>query len=158
MPEPGRLRLPAGYGEFEPFTIETAPSWDDVEPRLESARNYWVAVSDALGPHVVPVWGIWNDLSFTFSTDPSSRKGKALAKGSRCSVHLESGDDVVIVQGRPEVLPADLLDRFLDAYVKKYGVIIDPDDPTQIIYRIVPDLAMTWIEEDFARTAARWEF
>ena len=158
MPEPGRLRLPKGYGEFEPFTIETAPSWDDIEPRLEFSKNYWIAVSDAAGPHSVPVWGIWSDLSFIFSSDPKSRKGRAIAAGSSCQMHLESGDEVVIVTGRIEPLPSDLLVRFLDAYKEKYGVLIDPADPATAIYRLIPDRAMTWIESDFQQSAARWEF
>ena len=158
MPEPGRLNLPAGYGDFEPFTIETTPGWDDVEPKLELARNYWVSVADHKGPHSVPVWGVWIDLSFIFSSDPRSRKGKAIAVGSACQVHLESGDDVVIVEGTIEVLPAELLTRFMTAYEEKYDVLIDPADPATAIYRLEPVQAMTWIEADFLRTATRWEF
>jgi hypothetical protein len=158
MPEPDRLRLPKGYGSFEPFTIESAPGWDEFEPRLEFARNYWVSVCDLAGPHSVPVWGIWSDLSFIFSSDPASRKGRAIAAGSPCQMHLESGDDVVIVSGRIEMLPADMLLKFLDAYEEKYGVLIDPADPSSAIYRLIPERAMTWIERDFQQTAARWEF
>jgi hypothetical protein len=158
MPEPGRLNLTKGYGTFEPFTIENAPRWDDIEPRLEAAHNYWIAVSDELGPLSVPVWGIWSDLSFTFATDPKSRKGRAIAAGSRCQVNLESGDDVVIVVGRVEQVHEGQWEPFLDAYLKKYGVQVFPDDPTQIILRVIPDVAMTWLEMDFANSAARWEF
>jgi hypothetical protein len=158
MPEPSRLRLPAGYGEFEPFTFESAPTWDDVDPKLEFSRNYWLSVRDDCGPHTVPVWGIWSDLAFTFSTDPASRKGRAIALGSPCQIHLESADDVVIVVGRVEPLPADQLLPFLAAYEKKYGVLIDPSDLSTAIYRLIPDTAMTWIERDFQRTAARWDF
>ena len=158
MPEPGRMHLPEGYGEFSPFTIESAPRWDEVEPKLERSRNYWVTVSDAAGPHAVPVWGVWSDLAFIFSTDPLSRKAKAIEASSSVQIHLESGDDVVIVHGRAERLSSDLLDDFIAAYADKYGVQIGHDDPNMVIYRVTPDLAMTWIEQDFARTAARWEF
>lgn len=158
MPEPERPRLPAGYGEFDPFTIETAPSWDNVEPRLEVARNYWVTTSDEHGPHSVPVWGLWFDLAFMFATDKNSRKARALAVDARCQVHLESGDDVVIVHGRSEPLSEDVLDRFVHAYFIKYGVPIDPDDPIHMFIRIVPTYALTWLEQDFQRSAARWTF
>lgn len=158
MPEPTRLKLPDGYGEFEPFTFESAPRWDDVEPKLERARNYWVTVSDARGPLAVPVWGVWLDLTFVFSTDPLSRKAKAIDRGSPVQIHLESGDDVVIVRGRAERLPDDTLDAFISAYSKKYGIEIGPDDPNMAIFRVLPERALTWLESDFARTAANWEF
>lgn len=158
MPEPDRMRLPAGYGEFEPFTLETAPSWDEIEPLLEGARNYWVVTSDRRGPHTAPVWGVWSDSAFLFSTDPESRKGRALARGGPWIVHLESGDVVVIVHGRAEELPEELRPDFSDAYHAKYGVRIDLLDPAQGIYRIIPSEAFTWIERDFQRTAARWKF
>jgi hypothetical protein len=93
-----------------------------------------------------------------FNRSQVPRKGRALADGSNCQVHLESGDDVVIVIGRVEPLPADMLLRFLEAYERKYGVLIDPADPSTAIYRLIPDRAMTWVERDFHQTAARWEF
>jgi hypothetical protein len=158
MPEPERMQLPESYGQFEPFTVETAPVWDDYERALEYSRNYWIAMCDQHGPHTAPVWGVWLDGTFLFSTDPGSRKGRALASGGQCSVHLESGDDVVILHGWAEPLPDELRDAFIEAYFRKYGVLIDPLDPAQAIFRIIPAVAFTWIERDYLRTAARWKF
>ena len=158
MPEPERMRLPESYGEFEPFTVETAPRWDDIEPALEQARNYWLAMCDRHGPHTAPVWGVWLDGAFLFSTDPASRKGRALAGGGPCSVHLESGDEVVIIHGWAEPLPRELHDAFIDIYARKYGVLIDPHDEAQALFRIIPAMAYTWVERDYLRTAARWKF
>jgi hypothetical protein len=158
MPEPERMQLPESYGQFEPFTVETAPVWDDYERALEYSRNYWIAMCDQHGPHTAPVWGVWLDGTFLFSTDPGSRKGRALASGGQCSLHLESGDDVVILHGWAEPLPDELRDAFIEAYFRKYGVLIDPLDPAQAIFRIIPAVAFTWIERDYLRTAARWKF
>ena len=158
MPEPERMNLPAGYGDFEPFTIESAPDWDDFEGTLERSRNYWVAVTDEHGPHTVPVWGLWIDGVFIFSTDRLSRKGQALANGGVCVIHLESGDDVIIVHGRAERLPVPQYEMFVAAYDRKYGVLLDPEDRAQVLYRVVPFVAYSWLERDFQRTAVRWSF
>lgn len=158
MPEPERMNLPPGYGEFEPFTLENAPEWDDFDLALERSRNYWVAVSDDFGPHTTPVWGLWIDGMFLFTTDRASRKGRALERGSICIVHLESGDDVIIVHGRVDRLPPQHNEAFVAAYDQKYGVLFDPDDHTTIIFRVIPFVAYTWLERDFQRTSVRWDF
>lgn len=158
MPEPTRMQLPEGYGAFEPFTIETAPSWDDYEPMLEQSRNYWIAISGAPTPVVVPVWGIWIDGTLVFSTDPKSRKAKSLSKNPGCVVHLESGDDVMIVHGTAERVPGTDATAFLNAYELKYGIVIDPESDDQAIFRVIPSFALTWLERDFIETATRWDF
>jgi hypothetical protein len=158
MPEPERMHLPDSYGAFEPFTFESAPDWDDIERALEISRNYWIAMCDAHGPHTVPVWGVWLDGTFLFSTDPGSRKGRALAGGGQCSVHLESADEVIILHGWAEPLPDELREPFIESYFRKYGVLIDPLDPAQAIFRIIPAVAFSWIERDYLHTAARWKF
>lgn len=67
------------------------------------ARNYWVVTTRSDGkPHSVPVWSIWLDETFYFGTDRRSRKGRNLATNPGLVVHLESGDDVVILEGVAE--------------------------------------------------------
>jgi hypothetical protein len=158
VPEPSRINLPEGYGSFEPFTLENAPSWDDFEPMLEDSRNYWLVISGSVTPVVAPVWGIWFDGLFVFSTDPASHKARALAKSPGCAVHLESGDDVMIVHGIAERITADEAQPYLGPYERKYGVSIDPFRPEQVVFRVTPLFALTWLEREFGITATRWEF
>jgi hypothetical protein len=158
VPEPSRIQLPDGYGEFEPFTLENVPRWDDFEPMLEQSRNYWLAISGTVTPIVAPVWGIWVDGVFVFSTDPVSRKAKALAKQPGCVIHLESGDDVLIVHGIAERLaPGDAL-PYLAPYERKYGVAIDLERPDHAAFRVTPLFALSWLEREFGVTATRWDF
>lgn len=158
MPEPERMHLPAGYGEFEPFTVESAPDWDDFDVSLAQSRNYWISVCDEAGPHAAPVWGLWVDDMFLFGTDRSSRKGRALARNGACVVHLESGDDVLIVHGQAERLPPAHIEAFVAAYDRKYAVLLDPEDRTQVFFRVIPLFAYSWLERDFQRTAVKWVF
>ena len=47
--------------------------WSHVVDRMGTARNYWVATTGANGlPHCMPVWGVWLDEEFVFSTSPAS--------------------------------------------------------------------------------------
>lgn len=135
-------------------------SWDVVAEQLTRARNYWVATTRPGGrPHAMPVWGLWLDESFCFSTDPASRKGRNLSADPRLVVHLESGDDAVIIEGRVERVgdPSSLL-RFVDAYDAKYGFRPDLSDPNQVVYRVRPQVVFAWRERDYPQSATRWRF
>ena len=150
--------MPAGYG-LGPEG-EGLLAWGDVEQRLSAARNYWVATTRPDGrPHVMPVWGLWIDGAFHFSTDPRSRKGMNLAANPNAVVHLESGDDVVVVEGTvAPVMDGDFLGRFVEAYDAKYGFRPDPADPGGAFYRLHARVALAWREQDFPTSASRWLF
>jgi hypothetical protein len=51
---------------------------------------------------VSPVWALWLDGRIHFATDAASLKARNLSRDPSCSVHLESGDDVVIADGSVE--------------------------------------------------------
>jgi general stress protein 26 len=145
-----------GYG------ISDAPPdgrWSEVVARLESARNYWLATTRPDGrPHAMPLWGLWLDGAVVFSTDPESRNGRNLEANPELVVHLESGDDAVILEGRAEaVTDDDLLRRFSAAYFEKYGWRVEPG-PGLGIYALRPRTAFTWREQDFPQSATRWRF
>ncbi len=100
-------------------------------------RNYWVCTTRADGrPHAMPVWGLWLDDAVLFSTDPESVKARNLAARPDVVVHLESGDDVVVVDGRAErltgsELPADFVDALR-------GEVRRPRRPCRSGVRLLP--------------------
>ncbi len=109
------------YGISAELGGGTPPAWDQVSQALAAAHNYWIATARPDGrPHAVPVWGVWLEGMFYFSTDPASRKGRDLAANPWLVVHLESGDDVVILEGiaEEESDPTELT-RLADAYEAK---------------------------------------
>jgi Pyridoxamine 5'-phosphate oxidase len=66
----------------------------------------------------MPVWGLWREGAVLFSTAPTSVKARNLERDPRLVVHLESGDDVVTLEGKAEQVAID--DAVADAYEAKY--------------------------------------
>ena len=94
----GRPRFPRAYGI--PAAEDGLLPWSWAGERLDGSRNYWVATTKPDGaPHAMPVWGLWLDGAFVFSTSPESRKGRNLARDPRVVVHVESGEEVVVLEG-----------------------------------------------------------
>ncbi len=146
-----------------PASEEGMLPWRHVEQRLEQAHNYWLATTRPDGrPHVKPVWGVWVDGALYFDGAPTARWARNLAANPAAAVHLESGEDVAILEGTVEDLntDAELGARVAAAYIAKYGLA--PDDPilpqpaTSGILRLRPSLALAWTA--FPTDATRWRF
>lgn len=143
-------------------TISDGPlAWSHVEERLGRARNYWIATTRPGGkPHAAPVWGVWVGESLYFGTGRRSVKGRNLAHNPELVVHLESGDDVVILEGEVEEVHDQASFRAIDAaYRAKYGMSVsEAGDDGAVWYVIRPRTAHAWLENDFLGTATRWRF
>jgi PPOX class probable F420-dependent enzyme len=151
-PRRTRPRIEPGYGISA--DEQGMLSWEWVTERLLAARNYWIVTTKPDGgPHAAPVWGLWREGAIVFSTSPSSRKGRNLSRDSRVVVHLESGDEVVIVEGVAEQI--SLADAGADEYEAKYG--FRPEPGTDGVWlRVRPGVVLAWLERDFPRTATRF--
>ncbi len=131
------------------------------EDRLTKARNYWICTARPDGrPHSIPVWGFWVDGDLCFGTARSSRKAQNLAQNAAVSVHLDSGDDVVILEGT--AVEIDLSDKAkfekLDAASRaKYKMPLMAT-PEVVLYSVRPRVVLAWTEKDFPNNATRWEF
>jgi nitroimidazol reductase NimA-like FMN-containing flavoprotein (pyridoxamine 5'-phosphate oxidase superfamily) len=124
--------------------------WSWAAERLAKAHNYWV-VTD--GPHASPVWALWRGGALVFSCSPRSRKGRALARNPRIVIHLESGEEVVIVEGTAEPAKAD--NALLDEYERKYNFRADPAEGW---FRVAPRRVLAWTEKGFPKSATRFDF
>ena len=156
---PTRPNMPSGYG----INTEAGGmlTWEWVDSQLTKSRNYWIGSTRPDGrPHVTPVWGVWMDGAVYFSSDPNSRRARNIAANPEVVVHLESGDDVVILEGRVElVTDTDLYKRVGKVYNKKYKMPVFSDsEPGSPLYEVKPRLVMAWQESDFPNTATRWIF
>jgi hypothetical protein len=157
-PTPGPVRTVAAYGLADAPADGSALAWATVAGWLADARNYWVASTRADGrPHVLPVWGVWADDALWFSTDPTSVKARNFERRPDVVVHLESGDEVCVLEGRVErVAVGDLPAGILDAYAAKYATPLEPGNPDHGLYVVVPEVALTWTEAEFTTTPTRW--
>lgn len=147
--------MPTGYG-IEPGSDGCLP-WSWAEERLVASRSYWLCTTRPDGrPHAVPVWAVWLDAALLFSSDPSSTKGRNLAVHPAAVVHLESGDDVVVVEGRVDTMRRERLATFVEAYAEKYAHRVDVTNPAFGLYELVPDRVLAWRERDFPTSATRF--
>jgi pyridoxine/pyridoxamine 5'-phosphate oxidase len=159
VPNADRPHMP-GYGITEGAT--GLLDWRHVSERMTNARSYWVCTTRPDGrPHAAPVWGVWVDEELYFGTDPGSVKGRNLAANPALVVHLESGDDCVIIEGDavPVVNPdAEKFARITAAYAAKYdGIRLEyPTGPGT--YTVRPRTVFAWLERDFPTSATRWHF
>ncbi|MGA9977076.1 MAG: pyridoxamine 5'-phosphate oxidase family protein [Candidatus Sulfotelmatobacter sp.] len=132
------------------------------ETRLAKSRNYWICTARPDGrPHSIPVWGFWIDGALYFGTARDSRKSRNLAHNPAISIHLDSGDDVVILEGTAaEVDPNDKPTfRKLDAASRvKYKMpMTAPPGGVSVVYRVRPHVVLAWTEKDFPNNATRWQ-
>lgn len=157
-PTPGRVRTTAAYGLDAAPADGAALPWATVTRWLVDARNYWVASTRSDGrPHVMPVWGVWLDDALWFSTDPASVKARNFAARPDVVVHLESGDEVCVMEGRVRRVTADDLPAtFASAYLDKYATPVEPDNPDHGLFVVEPQVALTWTEAEFTTTPTRW--
>lgn len=158
VPVPGRPQL-KDYG-IDVASTEGLLTWEWLSEQMDKARNYWVATTRPDGkPHAMPVWGVWLNEVFYFSTARSSRKGRNLEANPELVVHLESGDNVVIFEGTvEEAFDVAFLARFADAYEIKYQFRPDTQDLKNVTYALQPHTVYAWLESDFTKSATRWKF
>jgi Pyridoxamine 5'-phosphate oxidase len=150
-PARSRPGFDAGYGIST--DEEGMLDWRWAEERLEASRNYWIVTAGGDGePAAAPVWGVWADGAVYFGTASGSRKGRNLARDPRVIVHLESGDEVVILRGEAGIV--DVGQPVLDAYDAKYGY----RPPSTKLYVLRPTWALAWVEADYPKTATRFDF
>lgn len=99
-PAASRPRMPKDYGILDEKTSSGLLPWGRASERLEGSRNYWIHTTRRDGrPHAKPVWGLWFEGRFYFATNPKSVDGQNISANPSLSVNLESGDDVVILEG-----------------------------------------------------------
>ncbi len=142
-------------------TADGPLGWDHVEERLEGSRSYWIVTARPDGrPHAAPVWGVWVEGSLYFGTSRGSVKGRNLARRPALVVHLESADDVVILEGVvEEVRDRASFDAIDAAFRAKYGMGVDQaGDDGAVWYVVRPKTAHAWLENGFLETATRWRF
>ena len=133
--------------------------WSWAEEILRAGHNYWVATAAPGGrPHAMPVWGVWHELEFWFSTGGGSRKARNLAERAECSVGTERGANAVIVEGVATRFAAgEAQAEIARLYAAKYGGGYPEDSP---LFRVAPRVVFGFSEaaDEFAETATRWVF
>jgi general stress protein 26 len=170
-----------GYGTLPATEGTGLLPWSWAQERLVASRNYWMvtvwpvvrgprelaaSASEFVGlygrPHAMPVWGMWHDDAFWFSSSRTSRKAKNLAANPRCVVTTEDALNPVVVEGTAELLtnPAEiamLLALENAKYETDYKIeMLDP--AVNSCFRVHPKWAFGIEHGDFEGSPTRWEF
>jgi nitroimidazol reductase NimA-like FMN-containing flavoprotein (pyridoxamine 5'-phosphate oxidase superfamily) len=148
-----------GYGLAE--TDEGMLPWSWAEERLVRSHDYWCATTWPDGrPHVMPVWGVWLDEALWFSSSPTARKARNLARDPRCVLTTDDALEPVVIEGRAEpVSDLALVETFTAAANVKYETTIEVDFYVRnALYRLQPVWAFALDEEAFDTSPTRWHF
>jgi len=160
LPEPKSSRpFAPGYGIAGNDDRKGMLPWTWVKKKMDSCHTFWLAtVHDHDGrPHVMPLWGVWFDDAFYFSTGRKSRKGQNLAANPVCTVANDDGEEAVIVEGSAtEVTDPAELERVAAAYKKKYKM--DPRSMGEPIFMVRPRTVFGFVEKTFPKSATRWNW
>ena len=117
-PQADRPHVP-GYGI--PETLDGTLAWSWAVERLERALVYWLATTGSdHAPHMIPIWGAWVDGRWYVEGGPT-RWQRNLRENPQLAIHIEIGDEVVIVEGVATELvapPSPLSDAILAGYAK----------------------------------------
>ncbi len=157
--EPRRRRPPFdGYGIAE--GDEGMLPWRWATERLEQSRNYWISTTRPdTRPHAMPVWGVWLDDAFFFSSGSTSAKARNLAANPAIVVHVESGNEAVILEGRAERVLDDALSRRVsEVYWPKYDVNWDTSGEPDSWFVVRPARAYAWAERTYPSSATQFDF
>jgi nitroimidazol reductase NimA-like FMN-containing flavoprotein (pyridoxamine 5'-phosphate oxidase superfamily) len=158
QPKAGRPFAP-GYGIVGAKEGKGLLPWAWVARKLNRCHTFWLITIHARQPrpHVMPVWGVWLDDTFFFSTGRRSRKAQNLARNPACTITNDDGEEAVIVEGvAEEVQDAIALQRVAAAYLKKYKM--DPRGMGEPIFSVRPKTVFGLIEKSYPKSATRWKF
>jgi nitroimidazol reductase NimA-like FMN-containing flavoprotein (pyridoxamine 5'-phosphate oxidase superfamily) len=155
--------LPEGYGV--PEVEEGMVAWSWAVEQLERARVYWFCTTrpDAR-PHTMPAWAVWVDGGLYFDGSPETRRSKNLAANPAIAVHLESGEQVVILEGQADEAGGpskELAERLVAAFEAKYGASDNYHPKADQwdrggLWVLRPRVAFGWTA--FPQTLTRWRF
>lgn len=145
-----------GYGM--PAGTKGLLPWAWAEQRLRTSHNYYVmTVRTDATPHAMPVWGIWVDGRFYFSTGAKSRKARNLAANASCVICTENAAEAVVLEGTAAPMEdAGRLSAIAPDYARKYKAFtLDPKMGP--IFEVVPKVVFGLREKTFKSTT-RWTF
>jgi len=160
VPRIDRPAIPAEYGVTKASEFV---DWSHIEDRLVGDRVYWIATVGQDGrPRVRPVDGVYVEGVIYVGGSPETRWVRELAANPHVSVHLDGVDDVVIVDGKAEIMTSmaeELAERLAaasNAKFPEYGM-------TPAVYTsrgaiaIRPRKVITWTDITMNPTRFRFE-
>ncbi|HEV2905766.1 MAG TPA: pyridoxamine 5'-phosphate oxidase family protein [Actinomycetota bacterium] len=122
---------------------------------LEEVRlAHWATVGPDGGPKVRPVWYVYEDASFWFTTRLESRRtGADITDGSPVAVSIADDNRpyrAVLAYGTPQVWAEDR-ERWLERIATRYGAAEGRrwlagalKEPDRVVLRLEPEKVLSW--------------
>jgi PPOX class probable F420-dependent enzyme len=109
--------------------LDVTTEWGKhVEQRLQSNIIAWLTTVGGDGrPYTVPVGFVWEGQTLLIFSQPKKQKLRNIRKNPHVTLALdetEQGNDVVIVEGRAELIDDPQISVEMPAYVEKYGALV----------------------------------
>jgi len=132
--------------------------------RLAGATTWWVATVRPDGrPHAMPIWGAWVDDRAYLLGLLTARWARNLLDNPAIVIHIQQGEDVVIVEGDAQLLTAPdavVLERCRTGFAKyqaSHGNTVDPDRSVgKGFWEVTPRVVFGF--SDYVTDATRWRF
>jgi hypothetical protein len=158
-PEISRPHVP-GYGV--PRTNKGTLPWTWARERLDRAMVYWLATSGSNNaPHLIPIWGAWvNDRWYV--EGGNTRWKRNLEQNPQLAIHVEFGEEVVIVEGRAREVSAldeTLAEGVLAGYRKYKSIGYEAEASNWTgggLWELEPVKAFAW--SSFPKDMTRYTF
>jgi len=116
-----RPKFPPGYVD-NPVSFL---GWDWVTAQLTEAKHYWLCSVRPNGhPHVVPRWGVFIENKFYYDGSPETRHSRNILVNPNVSLHLESGEKAIILEGISQLAEKPKLEfaiRLAEEIGRKYS-------------------------------------
>jgi nitroimidazol reductase NimA-like FMN-containing flavoprotein (pyridoxamine 5'-phosphate oxidase superfamily) len=145
-----------GYGV--PQSSEGTLPWEWALERLSRSHNYWLTTVRPDGsPHTMPMWGVWLDGAWYFSTAATSRKSRNLEQNASCVVCNDNAEEAVILEGAAKRLhDAEIPRQAFTDYKAKYGWDLDPKRGP--VWKVSPKVVFAMPEQQFPQGVTKWVF
>ena len=148
QPKVSRPKFPPGYMD-NPASFVT---WYWVAAQLTESKNYWLCSIRPNGrPHVVPRWAVYVDGKIYYDGSPETRHARNIMENPQVSLHLENGDQAIILEGISRLAgkpTPELALKLSEAYKKKYKAFGYAPEPNQWdeggLYVFTPRLCLAW--------------
>lgn len=131
----------------------------DTRARLERDVDLWIATADPHGaPYLIPLSFDWDGEAIFLATPTASRTARNLAVSPTARLALGHTRDVVLVDGRAELLPLDArAPADADAFASRAGFDPRDADAEYVWIRVAPTRIQAWreVEELAARDLLR---
>jgi uncharacterized pyridoxamine 5'-phosphate oxidase family protein len=145
-----RPDFPKGYVDNPTASV----SWEYVIKRLSESKNYWLSSVRPDGrPHVIPRWAVYVDGKIYYDGSPETRHAQNIVQNPQVSLHLESGDQVIIAEGLSKAAgkpKPELARQIAKAYCAKYEQFDYAPKPDQWdaggLYEFTPHKVLAWTQ------------